>query len=513
MGGFVLGTNVLRSQSVSSATTDSASFFAAATDGIVYNQPPAISDEVTPMLTDSEDTMLSGGFPVVSVTGQEHAPSATVQEGGVSSSESEGEESGSESDDEMSEDEDSSSSGEEEEDGEGGEEGGPNSEGRPPNERLTAPKPSIGGSSSVLSAPFFSGDDSFSFQGGSYGGFFNDEDFLSGLQGNVEESQRVTTEGEERASMNPQAGSTQWFSNMATGDTQTEASSRAGRDGGTGDPEPTAVPPLQQGTIPHPPSSSSSTSDNANPLLQSGGGAAADTKPSLESSSSVRTLPHQLSLDSGVSLRGNSGGKKRKLERQASLDDTEQQHPQPSPRLQPPARKAPRTLSSAPGRRRDSSVSSLSVSSDSSMDDSSDSSDEEQSDDKSTTLRHPPITQSPSSSLFHHQPPLLPTLRCPFDHHNPPSPGPTVPPSPPSLPLSLPPPSPTHYRPPQPQRQQQLEAGELEEEEDEEGGGGGGRKRGLDRGGRSNGDGDSSNTCGSRYHFRKSTIRESKSLR
>lgn len=409
MGGFVLGMNILQNQT----TAKSFSGFLSGNDSLsdnsvppIYSQASIVGSEVAPSLTSGEDTVLSMGFPVVDVSGSVMAVATTGEASDGSSSESEGEESGSESDDEMSDDGDSSSSEEEDVRREGDTTKDPHSTGRP----AVPAKPSIGGSSSVSSIPLLSGEDSLSFQEEIYGGFFNDDfnddDFMSRFQGNGNETQ---TKGEDNSNpMSQDSSGSHWFQS-ATDNTLKEASGNldngCGGDVGS-EPQPMVIAPLQQEGLQSTSQASSSTDSLSISTLIDTPLTITDKSHNITPVSKVTAssviLSHQNSLDTEVSIRRESIGKKRKLERQASVGA----EPTQPTKFQPPARKAPRTIGSATARRRDSSISSFSVSSDSSSD-SADSSDEH-SDDKDTSLPNP--STSPHSKSFMYPPPPLPLV-------------------------------------------------------------------------------------------------------
>lgn len=397
LGGFVLASNM---QPLTSATGTVSSF------GSFSGGNPIYSQAATASLMHAPEEVSAGVPPSVpTVTRQD----ITVQEVEMSSS---SDESGSESDDEQSDSDEQSSAEEEEED--------KKALLKLP---LTKDAAKLSTGSSVSSAPFFSGDDTFFFQGGNSGGFFGD-DLMSRLQGGAEEEvgnvpHGLGSEGHWLQGLHPAPDEKMFAaSNQLDGDrTQQMVALPPQQE------QPTSFPPVPPNSenltrTPIPPASSINTPHQTPATLNS-----LPTGPS----SRPTVLPHQHSLD-------DSGrtGKKRKLERQSSLAES------PSLRLQPLARKTPRIST----QRRDSSLSSFSVSSVSSSD-SSESSDEQ------SDAEHPqPLVSD-----------IIPTSVPPF------------PPSSTSSATSLP------SHPPQDTVVQkalvvrstsQLEAGELEDEEVEE---------------------------------------------
>ena len=302
-----------------------------------------------------------------------------------SESDREGGESGSESDDESSdgeEDSDSSSS--------SGDEGEDQPHPHPPSHHLLekpTAKSSVG--SSVSSAPFFSSDDNFSFQGG---GFFNDEDFLSRLQAN-NESTEMEVDGVGGLT-HERRNSLAYADELQPALLDGQPSLDVGMSGVAGEqlPPQVTVPPTQQEKPVNPVSSDAAaalTSGITQPQID---GAAATGGASATAMVTPSRITTQLSLDS-VS---QTAGKKRKLERQSSAGAD-------LAPLPPPARKTPRTGGTAPRVRRHSSLSSFSVSSDSSSG-SSDSSGDEDSDAEEDSKSHPSTvhpSSTPPSSLSH----------------------------------------------------------------------------------------------------------------
>ena len=299
--------------------------------------------------------------------------------GEVSGSDSDGEggggESGSESDDESSDGEEdsdgSSSSGDEAE-----EKIHRDPSAQPPllETMAMAPKSSVG--SSISSALFFSGDDSFSFQGG---GFFNDEDFLSRLQAGAENTEMDMDDALPHEPGNSELQPTSL-------DLQQPVSGEG--LGGEKSPLQMTVPPTQLETFV---SSDATLTTNSRTQPPAGGVTATDTSATAMVTPSRVTT--QVSLDTATS---QSAGKKRKIERQSSLDAAADLAPLP-----PPARKTPRTIGPASRVRRNSSLSSFSVSSDSSSG-SSDSSGDESSDAEEE--------EHPLNSVVHLFPPKLTVL-------------------------------------------------------------------------------------------------------
>ena len=368
IGRFVLSTNVLpggssthefsdqTSSNVLNFPSNTATVGAASENSALPIYTQAASGNTTAVLEGNSESM---GFPTVpflpSSSSVSVLPGSTEVDDGASSSGSDGEgaESGSESDDESSDGEDeggssSSSSEEEEEEGE-----------RPTASpahlgSTSATKPLVGGSSSVSSVPFFSAEDGFSFQ---EEGFFNDDDFLSRLQ------DRPDTLGEPagQGASGPGSVSGSQFDQIDSAPTHPLAASSITQDAGV-EPMQVALPPNQTERITAQPGSSGAASDSHRAHSQTHTDTALVEAPSTGDGHPGRLLT-QKSLDSA-----SRGGKKRKLERQSSVGASH------AP-LQPPARKTPRT-SGPVSRRRDSSISSFSVSSDSSSDSSSSSDDD-----------------------------------------------------------------------------------------------------------------------------------------
>ena len=427
-GGFILGTSVMSPQvalttSMAANPPSPLSLFSATSGPPIYSQP---SSSAVDHSTVVEETMAFAGFPPIPPVSHED-PTTTIA-GGVadsSSSESEGEESGSESDNEMSDNDEegeSSSSGEEEEE----DDANKTITSHPQAGEQTAHKPSAG--SSVSLSQLFIGDDSFSFQGG---GFFNDEDFLSRLQGDVGgQAQRGESDARDTAS------ESRWFEQFQPTTAATEEGDTSSGPvpvnfgGPVSESLPMTVPLSQHLSSTVIPPSAYAVETSALPPTST-----ADSTQSHTTATASAILTHQHSLD--ATIRRMSGGKKRKLERQQSLDDAADSSLK---LLQPPARKTLRSTI----RRRDSSRSSFSVSSD-----SSDSSDDEQSDTEQ------PLSPSNATSL--------PTLQNVLPISS--SEVPSLPSQTPSLHANPPPPSGSLAPPPPSQRQ--LEAGELEEEEEE----------------------------------------------
>ena len=452
-GGFVLGTNVLNSHnsSTSSVVNQSVSTSSVVSSDVHFGAVPAYGrvssgDTRNSQWVNEEDPLL---LPH-SLPSHQDPAAATARDDdpASSSSDSEEDESGGESDDEMSGDSSSSSSSEEEKDDE------------KKSEELSAPKTSTGGS--VSSAPFFSGEDAFSFQGGSYGGFFNDDDFISRLQGNMDSAQ---TAGEAEGASQDPVSEGGWFHH-------TPSASDGGIQTNTKTDDLLQMPvALSQKVLSADQALSMSENfpENQNTSVASG------TQPQCElvavteagNPRQPASLSHQLSLDTAMQIA--SGGKKRKLERQSSLTSDPF-----SAKLQPPARKTPRTTSSTV-KQRGSSMSSMSVSSESSSE-SSDSSDDEQSDEEESlpVLSAETRTSSAALSLDPTSLSSAPSLQSvPFSSSsssstaNLSSTAPTShPPLLPALTTALPPSS---LIDPLPAQQSQLEAGELEDEEGEEG--------------------------------------------
>ena len=476
VSGFVLGTNVqpqVAPSSVPGESIFSSSFSGSLTAGQpIYSQAAAAAGEMHTRTVIPDIASLAHPLPAA----EEHTPHHE-EETASSSSESE-DDIGSESDDESSDAEDNSS--DEEEDA--------NEIGPRPTQGLTAKQSA--GNSSVSSATIFTGDDPiFNFPEENSGGFFNGADFFYQLQGG---SGRDSKDGEGGESISRDLSTeAHWL----TGETAVAAGAnlpdQLGKAGEHRSESPlmaafsSSQQQQQQHLASHAPLAANSTSseilsgtqappsttittaitsitDSNNPVDQPFG---SNTDRPIQIAATHSILSKQHSLNDSC-----SSGKKRKLERQASLTQ-DPSSSSLSSNLQPPARKALRVGSGhRPVQRRDSSLSSYSVSSDSSSG-SSDSSDEEsETEDSPTFPVSPQHTHSPKNPTFPSLPLLLPTST--------PS-GPASYTSPPYLPPSA---SPTHQHhfhagvqeaPPvlqgmfQPQRQ--LEAGELDEDEVEEG--------------------------------------------
>lgn len=462
LGGFVLGTS-LQPQTVTASTSSndlSSSFLGGLGSGQpIYSQTATTVDAQT-------HTEVSSG-----VTHLPHPPTVprqdavTHEEEMASSSESE-DESGSESDDELS-DSDEHSSAEEEE-------GANKTTLQHPPPRF-APKPSTG--SSASSAPFFSGDDGFFFQGENSGGFFNDDDFISRLQGGGDRQGDSDAASQSR---NPLSES-HWFNQsqvfqpvadeMRSGGGTNVCVSGQPSEGGDGvlELQRMAVPPSQQeqptafasvptsseilsGTPVLPSVVTSVTDLNARTQPDSLAPPSTGT-PTPVSTSRSFILTHQHSLDD------SSRGKKRRLERQASLTRDPS-----SVKLQPPAQKTPRTCTNTV-RRRDSSLSSFFISSDSSSDSSGSSDEQSETEHSPASQQHYPTDPAPPSVAT--PAPRLPSVS---------SVPSLLPPSTSSVTSSIPPPSTPHVtvvqKAPLVHRSSssQLEAGELEDEGEEVGG-------------------------------------------
>lgn len=358
LGGFVIASNM---QPQTSVTGTVSSFGSLSGSHPIYSQAPLTQTQAE----------VSGGVPLSmpTVTSQD----AAAQDVEMSSS---SDESGSESDDEQS---DSDEQSEEEED--------KKAVLKLPLKKDTA-KLSTG--SSVSSAPFFSGDDSFFFRGDNSGGFFGDE-LISQLQGGAEEeaTHNLGSEGHWLA-QTLQPASEEKKSSAFTAYSQFDMD----RDNTLESQQVATMPPQQEQptTFPPVPTNSENLSGSPFPPVSSIDAPHQTPAPltSLPVDPSSRPLSHQHSLD-------DSGrtGKKRKLEHQSSLTDN------PTLRLQSLARKTPR-ISTNSKRRRDSSLSSFSVSSVSSSD-SSDSSDEQSETEQPQSLASHPAPNpthsfSPSST-------------------------------------------------------------------------------------------------------------------
>ena len=457
---------------VSSASVTSTSFFASGTESgsgwSSSNQP--IYSQASTALDGTSRALLEGthssNVPLSStgVTADPPQDVGTEDDDMGSSSNSDSDESGSESDDEMS-DEGGDSSAEEEEEVE--------DHSTKTTQPLQGLAPGMStGSSGLSSALFFGGDDSFSFQGETYRGFFNDDDFLSRLQSSMV-GDSVPKGGDVGVMSRDPMSEGRWLQSFQAGDTQ---SNSTGTDGANV-LEQVGSQLQQLASITPAPSSSDGVSGNpthssnvasatsANAAVQSNNVITSITT-SATSSAARSVLSHQHSLDSASH---SVGGKKRKLERQTSLNQDSSMS-----KLQPPARKTPRTSGV---RRRESSLSCFSVSSDSS------SSSSESSDEQSNAEQSPVPPTSEWTQPFK---PVFPQLTATDPSA---SSLPSIPPSssttsvPPSFTSSVAtssvttahqvvtpkahPPSPTSSSAAPPQ-QQQLEAGELEDEDVEE---------------------------------------------
>ena len=398
MGRFVLGPN-LHLETVPSASVTDAPFSALSSVGgswtssgqPIYSQA---SNMVEGTLHTLGEGVLSSNVPLPSSTVSAGPPQdatlAPEDDDTGSSSNSDSEESGSESDDEMSDNEGSDSSAEEAEDD---------------TTKTTQPPPSLApgtstGSSALSSALFFGGDDSFSFHGEDNRGFFNDEDFLSRLQDSVvgDSASKGGSVGD--LSRDPPSES-HWSRLFQTADTQSDST---GKDRGSVLEQMDSQ--MQQFLSIVPASSSSEvalvtpTPATSNVTLATSTvqphNVSSSITASANSSAARSVLSHQHSLDSASR---STSGKKRKLERQTSLNQDSSLS-----KFQPPARKTPRTSNV---RRRGSSLSCFSVSSDSSCS-SSESSDEQSDAEQSpahptsewTQSSNPPLTSTDSSINF-----------------------------------------------------------------------------------------------------------------
>ena len=351
-GGFVLAPNM---QPQTSVTGSVSSFGSLSGTHPIYSQAPLTQTQAE----------VSGGVPP-------SVPTATSLDSAAQDVEmsSSSDESGSESDDEQSDSDEQS-----EEEGED-----KKAVLKLPLKTDTA-KLSTG--SSVSSAPFFSGDDSFFFRGDHSGGFFGDE-LISRLQGGAEEEagndpHDLGSEGHWLAQLQTlQPAPEEKKSSAFTAYNQFDKD----RDNTLESQQVPAMLPQEEHPTMFPPVPTNSENLSGTPIPPVSSVDAPHQTPapltSLAMGSSSRPLSHQHSLD-------DSGrtGKKRKLERQSSLADD------PTLRLQPLARKTPR-ISANPKRRRDSSLSSFSVSSVSSSD-SSDSSDEQSETEEPQTLTSNPV--------------------------------------------------------------------------------------------------------------------------
>ncbi|CAI8039208.1 hypothetical protein GBAR_LOCUS21789 [Geodia barretti] len=376
-GGFVLGANLLGGTQTSSeaenpSSSHSLDFLGSSanvTSGGVPVYSRASGEMKTTLLEAHTDSLGFSG--VASLTSSSAPVFATSLEtaavGEASGSESDGEgaggESGSESDDESSDGEEdsdgSSSSGDE-----GEEKINPTSQ-HPLLETVAAvPKSSVG--SSVSSTAFFSGDDSFSFQGG---GFFNDEDFhfLSRLQAGAENAE-MDMDDVDALSHEPSAS---FVSELQPGSLDVQSNTDVEMGSEKPPPEVNVPPTQQERPVNLVSSDSALTSSTSNSRTQPQAGGVSMAGTSATAMVTPSRITTQLSVDGATS---QTAGKKRKLERQSSLVTASDLVPLP-----PPARKTPRTTSAAPRVRRHSSLSSFSVSSDSSSS-SSDSSGDEDSD-------------------------------------------------------------------------------------------------------------------------------------
>ena len=368
MGQFVLGTNVNLETAMSVPIADAPFSALGSMEGNWNNSSQPIYSQASNMVEGSSGALVEGALtsnvplPSATTTADRSQDTATAneEEDMGSSSNSDSDESGSESDDEMSENEGSDSSAEE--------------EAEDNMAKTTQPLPSLAprtptGSSGLSSAQFFGGEESLSFQGESDRGFFNDDDFLSRLQNSMVDDS-VTKGGSVGDMSCDPASKGHWSRSFQTADIRSDNTGHVGKERGS-----VLDSQLQQLASITPASSNSEVAlVNPTPAISNVTSTTSTVQPHsvtpsivalANSSASHSVLSHQHSLDSASR---STGGKKRKLERQTSLNQDSS-----SSKFQPHARKTPRTSNV---RRRGSSLSCFSVSSDSS-ESSSESSDEQ----------------------------------------------------------------------------------------------------------------------------------------